>query len=178
MGGQRPKAYVVISVTVSEEVSHHIASINDSYSTLKRLNDLYDTHSELELIQLMVKLFNLELKNDDPMALASEIKAIMHDIEATGVKIDLPLTTFIKALYPTYSHYLESLQASGQMKSITFDKLVEKVAEREKAFGKKSTHSTGETVYLAQKEKSKPHDSSRGESNKRGCGRKTFRGRG
>jgi hypothetical protein len=41
------KAYVVISVTVSEEVSHHIASINDSYSTLKRLNDLYDTHSEL-----------------------------------------------------------------------------------------------------------------------------------
>jgi hypothetical protein len=125
----------VISVTVSEEVSHHIASINDSYSALKRLNDLYDTHSELELIQLMVKLFNLELKNDDPMDLASEIKAIMHDIEATGVKIDLPLTTFIKALYPTYSHYLESLQASGQMKSITFDKLVEKVAECEKAFG-------------------------------------------
>jgi hypothetical protein len=32
------------------------------------------------------------------------------------------------------------------MKSITFDKLVEKVAEREKSFGKKSTHSTGETV--------------------------------
>jgi hypothetical protein len=75
----------------------------------------------------------------------------MHDIEATGVNIDLPLMAFIKALYPTYSHYLESLQASGQMKSITFDKLVEKVAEHEKAFGKKSTPSTGETVYLAQK---------------------------
>jgi hypothetical protein len=116
----------VISATVSEEVSHHIASISDSYGALKRLNDLYDTHSELELIQLMLKLFNLELKNDDPMALVLEIKAIMHDIEATGVKIDLPLMTFIKALYPTYSHYLESLQASGQMKSITFDKLVEK----------------------------------------------------
>jgi hypothetical protein len=61
----------VISMTVSEEVSHHIASINDSYGALKRLNDLYDTHSELELIQLMLKLFNLELKNDDPMDLAS-----------------------------------------------------------------------------------------------------------
>jgi hypothetical protein len=104
----------------------------------------------------------------------------MHDIEATGVKIDLPLTTFIKALYPTYSHYLESLQESGQMKSITFDKLVEKVAEHEKAFGKKSSPSTGETIYLAQKDKSKPHDSSRGESNRRGCGRgrNSFRGRG
>jgi len=47
------------------------------------------------------------------MTLASEIKAIMHDIDATRVKIDLPLTTFIKALYPTYSHYIESLQASS-----------------------------------------------------------------
>jgi hypothetical protein len=37
----------------------------------------------------MLKLFNLELKNDDPMALASEIKAIMHDIGATGVKMTL-----------------------------------------------------------------------------------------
>jgi hypothetical protein len=53
------------------------------------------------------------------------------------------------------------------MKSITFDKLVEKVAKRKKAFGKKSAPSTGETVYLAHKEKSKPHDSSRGENNKR-----------
>jgi hypothetical protein len=102
----------------------------------------------------------------------------MHDIEATGVNIDLPHIAFIKALYPTFSRYLESLQASGQMKSNTFGKLVEKVAECEKDFGKKSTPSTSETVYLAQKEKSKPHYSSRGESNKRGQGRKTIIGNG
>jgi hypothetical protein len=110
----------------------------------------------------MLKLFNLELKNDDPTALASEITTIMHDIEATRAKIDLPLTTFIKALYPTYSHYLESLQASNQMKSMTFQKLVKKVVDNEKAFGKNPTPSTGENVYLAQKDKSKPTDSSRG----------------
>jgi hypothetical protein len=69
----------VIYATISEEVSHNIASINDPYSILKRLNDLYDNHFELELKQLMVKLFNPELKNDDPMALALEIKAIMHE---------------------------------------------------------------------------------------------------
>jgi hypothetical protein len=35
------KTHVMISTTVSKEVSCHIASINDSYSALKRLNDLY-----------------------------------------------------------------------------------------------------------------------------------------
>jgi hypothetical protein len=93
------KAYALIVVMVSEEVSHHIISTKDSYGALKKLKDLYDSHSELELIQLLVKLFNLELKNDDPMDLASEIKAILHDIDATGVKIDIPLIAFIKALY-------------------------------------------------------------------------------
>jgi len=67
----------------------------------------------LELIQLLLKLFNLELKDNDPMALASKIKAIMHNIDATGVKVDIVLMDFIKVLYPTYSHYLESLQASN-----------------------------------------------------------------
>jgi hypothetical protein len=75
----------------------------------------------------------------------------MHDIEATGMNIDLPLMKIIKSLYPTYFYYLESLQASGPMKSITFDKLVEKVAGHEKEFGKNSTPSTRETIYLAQK---------------------------
>jgi hypothetical protein len=133
------KSYDVIVVTVSEEVSLHIVYNNESYGALKKLNDLYDFHSELELIKFLVKLFNIELKNDDPMTLASEIKAIMHDIDFIGVNIYLLLTTFINAFYPTYYHYLESLQASGQMESITFDTLVKKVAECEKAFGKKST---------------------------------------
>jgi hypothetical protein len=72
------------------------------------------------------------LKDDDPMDLSFEIKAIMHDIDATGVKIGIPLANFIKAIYPTYYHYLESLQASGQMKAITLDSLVEKVIECER----------------------------------------------
>ena len=86
-----------------------------------------------------MKLFNLELKENDPMELAFEIKAIFQDIESTGVKVDLQLTAFLKVLYPTYSHYLESLQASGQMKAMTFDVLVDKIAEREKSFGKKES---------------------------------------
>jgi hypothetical protein len=127
-----------------------------------------------------MKLFNLELKDNNPMKLASEIRALFHDIDSTGVKVDLQLTAFIKALYPTYSHYLESLQASGQMKAMTFDTLVDKIAEREKAFGKKESFSTStvETLCLAQKEQKPRGESARFDNSHRGRGRRPFRGRG
>ena len=77
------------------------------------------------------------MKDNDHLKSASKIKAIFHDIEATGIKVDLQLTTFMKVLHLVYLDYFKSLQASGQLKDITFDKLVRKIAEREKAFGKK-----------------------------------------
>ena len=49
----------------------------------------------------MIKLFSLELKNDDPLALASEVRSMMHDIKNTGVEVDIPLIAYVKALYPT-----------------------------------------------------------------------------
>ena len=55
----------------------------------------------------MIKLFTLESQNDDPLALASEVKSIMHDIKVTNVELDIPMIAFLKALYPTYSNYLE-----------------------------------------------------------------------
>jgi len=61
----------------------------------------------------------------------------MHDIKVTKVELDIPLISFLKELYPTYSNYLESLQANGNLKYITFDSLVKKFAEREKYFQKK-----------------------------------------
>jgi len=121
------------------------------------------THSTLEIGQLMIKLFSLELQNDDPLALALELKSIMHDIKVTNVELDIPLITFVKELYPTYSNYLESLQANGNLKEITFDSLVNKFAEREKAFGKKTApQSSEEVVCLAQREKNHAQDSSTG----------------
>jgi len=53
--------------------------------------------------------------------------------------MDFPLITFVKALYPTYSHYFESLQASEKLKDISLYSLVEKFAERVKYFRKKKT---------------------------------------
>ena len=68
----------------------------------------------------MIKLFSLELKNEDPLALASEVRSIMHDIKITSADVDISLIAYVKALYPTYSNYLESLQASGNLVKITF----------------------------------------------------------
>ena len=103
------KAYALIVSSVSEEVNYHISSIDDAWNALNKLKDFFYSHFELELIQLQLKLFNLELKNNDPMVLISKIRAIMHDIDSTGVKIDISITTLIKVLYSTYSNYLESL---------------------------------------------------------------------
>ena len=90
------------------------------------------------------------MSDNDPLKLASKIKAIDHEIECTWVKVDFLLTAF----YPSYSHYLESLQESGKLKDIDFDKLVGKIVEREKAFGKKeASHSSNtESLCLAQKD--------------------------
>ena len=56
--------------------SRHLDSSKSAWEALKKLKDLYDSHSELEIIQLLMKLFNLELKDNDPMKLAYEIRAI------------------------------------------------------------------------------------------------------
>ena len=82
-------------------------------------------------------------------------------------------------LYLTYSNYLESLQASGNLKEITFHSLEKKFAEREKDFVKKTTpQSFEEVVCHAHKEKNHAQYSSRGRGNQRGRGRRNFRGKG
>eukprot|EP00253_Pinus_taeda_P025085 PITA_25085 len=172
------KAYALIAASVNKEVSRHISTCSTAFEALQKLKELYDSHSALEVVQLMIKLFTLELQNNDPLALASEIKSIVHDIKSTKVQLDISLIAFLKALYPTYSNYLESLQANGNLKDITFESLVKKFAEREKAFGKKTVpESSEETVCMANKEKYPAQDSTRGRGGRRGRGR-YFRGRG
>ena len=63
----------MIIAIVSEEVSQQILLAKSYFETLKTLKDLYDSHSEMEIIKLMLKLFSLEVKDNDPMLFASEI---------------------------------------------------------------------------------------------------------
>jgi len=95
------EAYALISTSISEELSLHIISITYSWGSLKMLKYLYDSDWKLELIHFLCKLFNLDLKDNYPMDLVFEIKSILHNVDATSVKIDISLMTFIKSLYPT-----------------------------------------------------------------------------
>eukprot|EP00253_Pinus_taeda_P036637 PITA_36637 len=162
------KAYALIAASVNEEVSRHISPFSNAFEALQKLKELYDSHYALEVVQLMIKLFNLELKNYDHLALALEVKSIMHGIKVTNVELDIPLIAFLKALYPTYPNYLESLQANENLKGITFDSLVKKIVEREKDFEKKTTPQYfEEVVCLAHREKNLAQDSSIGRDCKR-----------
>lgn len=102
----------------------------------------------------------------------------MHDIDSISMKIDITHVALIKAFYPTYSNYLESLQASGNLKTLTFNTLVDKIAEHEKAFGKKSSDPTLDTLCIAQKGNNVAYDSYWGESTNCGHGRRNHIGRG
>jgi hypothetical protein len=46
------KAHALISASVTEEVSKHILSSTKTFKALEKLKDLYDSHSELKIIQL------------------------------------------------------------------------------------------------------------------------------
>ena len=74
MESKDKKAYALIIASVSEEVSRHLVSRKSVWEALKKLKYLYDSHSELESIQLLMTLFNLELKDNDPMKLSSELE--------------------------------------------------------------------------------------------------------
>ena len=86
------------------------------------------------------------------MSPTSKIRATKQDVDVGGGKIDMYLIAFIKALLPTHSTYLGSLQASNQFKTITFDLLVEKLAKHEKAFETKLDN-TNEKLCLSHQEK-------------------------
>eukprot|EP00253_Pinus_taeda_P020188 PITA_20188 len=77
------KAYALILASLNKEVSRHISSYSTAFEYLQKLKELYDSHSALEVVQLMIKLFTLELQNNAHLPLASEIKSIMHDIKST-----------------------------------------------------------------------------------------------
>eukprot|EP00253_Pinus_taeda_P021319 PITA_21319 len=112
------KAYALIAASVNKEVSRHISTCSTAFEALQKLKELYDSHSALEVVQLMIKLFTLELENNDPLALASEIKSIVHDIKSTKVELDISLIAFLKALLLKEKKPLERRQSLNLLKRL------------------------------------------------------------
>jgi len=53
------KTHAFIIASINEEVIRHITWFINAFNALKKLKDLYDSQLEFEVVQLMVKLFNL-----------------------------------------------------------------------------------------------------------------------
>ena len=73
------------------------------------------------------------------------------------MKPNLPLATFIKSLYPTYSKYMESLQTSDKFKDFTFDILVEKIATKRKPLERRPMSVLERPFSLLRKERTSPN---------------------
>lgn len=95
----RVEAWFLMEFVICMEVQPepHYLAIYLSVFFQKLLIELLQV-VQLEVVQLMIKLFSLELKNDDPLALASKVRYIMHDIKTTSVEIEIPLIAYVKAL--------------------------------------------------------------------------------
>ncbi len=44
------KAYALIIAYVNEDVNRHISPFSNAFEALKKLKELYDSHSELEVV--------------------------------------------------------------------------------------------------------------------------------
>lgn len=74
------QAYVLISTSVTEEVSIYIHFSNTTPGGLNKLKEIYDSHSKLEIIQLILKLFNLKMKDNDHMKLVQLFFMILNPL--------------------------------------------------------------------------------------------------
>ena len=66
-------------------MSQHISPTKSYFQALKTQKYLYDLHSEMDIIQLMLKLFNFEVTDSDPMMGSYDIREIMHEIQEYGM---------------------------------------------------------------------------------------------
>ena len=96
----------MIIASTNEELSRHISPFSTTFEAFQKMKELYDSHSALKVVQLMIKLFTLELQNNDPLAIASELKSIMHSLRtqlqgSTHIVVDStrPLCTPLQSLY-------------------------------------------------------------------------------
>ena len=82
---------------------------------------------------------------------------------------------------PSYKHFLETLQITDKLSTITFDSLSEFLAQHSKTFGKQKQ--SGEDLLYTKVESSKEREKSnsqnfQNQSSYRGCGRGRGQGRG
>ena len=89
-----------------------------------------------------------------PMFMEFEIKAIMHDIDAIGLKYTFLSLPSLRSFTPHIPTILSHFKLMANWKNLKFSTQMEKNAKQKKSFGKKLVKPTRETMSFLEREES------------------------
>jgi hypothetical protein len=179
------KALALLCSSVTEQMFVHIENSKDAWSAWNLLNKLFDTPVASQRVDLQMKLLKQRLAdNDDVLEYISRIKNIHLEIIKGGfskLEDSFLVSIVINGLPPSYNHFLETLQITDKLSTITFDSLSELLAQHSKTFGKQKK--PGEDLLYTKVESSKEreksnHQNFQNQSSYRGRGKGHGQGRG
>lgn len=82
----------------------------------------------------MIKLFNIELKNGNPLALASEVILIMHDIKSIAIELDIPLIPYVKEYIPPIHSILSHCKKVATLRRLPLNPLRRSLLKERRIF--------------------------------------------
>jgi hypothetical protein len=162
----------------------HIENSKDAWSAWNQFKKLFDTPAASQRVDLQMKLLKQRLAdNGDVLEYISRIKNIHQEIIKGGfpkLEDSFLVSIVINGLPQSYKHFLETLQITDKLSTVTFDSLSELLAQHSKSFGKQKQ--SGEDLLFTKAESSKGrgkqnfgnfqnHSSNRGHGRGRGQGR-------
>jgi hypothetical protein len=118
----------------------HIENSKDAWSAWNQFKKLFDTHVAPQRVDLQMKLLKQRLAyNGNVLEYISRIKNIHQEIIKGGFpKLeDSFLVSIVINVFPQYyKNFLETLQITDKLSTVTFDSLSELLAQQIKSFGK------------------------------------------
>jgi hypothetical protein len=157
------KALAFLCSSITKQIFVHIENSKDAWFAWNLLKKLFDTHVTSQRVDLQMKLLKQRLvDNDDVLEYISRIKNIHMEIIKGGfskLEDSFLVSIVINGLPPSYKHFLETLQITNKLSTITFDSLSELLAQHSKTFGKQKQ--SGEDLLYTKAKSSK----GRGKSN-------------
>jgi hypothetical protein len=179
------KALAFLCSSVTEQMFVHIENSKDTWSAWNLLKKLFDTPVASQRVDLQMKLLKQRLAdNGDVLEYISRIKNIHLEIikgDFSKLEDSFLVSIVINGLPPSYKHFLETLQITDKLSTITFDSLSELLAQHSKTFGKQKQ--SGEDILYTKAESSKEREKSNSQNfqnqySYQGHGRGRGQGRG
>ena len=134
------KELSLLCSSVTKQMFVHIENSKYAWSAWNLLKKLFDTPVASQRVDLQMKFLKQILAdNGDVLEYISRIKNIYQEI-IKGIFSKLEdsflVSIVINGLPPSYKHFLETLQITDKLSTMTFDSLSELLAQHSKSFRK------------------------------------------